>query len=154
MIRSTVSRLSVAVLFAALSSATLARADALPPNSCAGSPAGATCDSAGPHYDQPGICVAKTCNRPVVDASVDCSTCELAAPVDGGAPDGAASADAGRPAEPADGSTSAPTASLQSDSSKCSIRAVGSGSVGFGIIAIGGAVALAWMRRRRGEMKR
>jgi MYXO-CTERM domain-containing protein len=123
-----------------LASVAVARADILPPNDCPGdASAGTRCTTAGPNFDQDGVCVSSECgNR----NPYQCFLCDLtdASPVS--PEDGGKASDAG-PAE----------SDLKSNSS-CS---VGPGGVGYaggsGLFGLAAAVGLGLVvigRRRRG----
>ncbi len=77
MIRFRLARLVLlATLLAAVLIANVVHADALPPGAC--TRAGETCGTAGPGFDEQGVCLEDTCFNPFKDASVDCLMCKLA----------------------------------------------------------------------------
>jgi MYXO-CTERM domain-containing protein len=84
---------SVAAFLATMSVALGAGADVLPPNDCTSSmSAGSECSTAGPDFNQDGICVAATCGGTVHFA---CFLCELPGPQagDGGSDGGSEDAE-------------------------------------------------------------
>lgn len=147
--------LSGAALLAAFSFATAASADAVPPGDCAGKAAGSPCDNAGVTFDQPGVCVPKTCMKP--DASFDCSTCEL---VDSGAVDSGPSPSDGGPKGDAatntgngdSGTQPGSSTQLQSDSS-CSMHA-GPVVGASWLFVVGAGFLIARQRRKHKEKVR
>jgi MYXO-CTERM domain-containing protein len=110
-----------------------ALADVPPPDACQSiSSVGQPCSNADPNANQPGVCVASTCERPTPDGSTSypCALCQASdacsAKDGGGSSDGSGSGKSGCTMSP-----------LERD-----------GATGFGMLALGiGALALA--RRRR-----
>jgi MYXO-CTERM domain-containing protein len=128
---------AVTITFFAMSGT--ARADVLPPDSCASvSDVGQSCNNAGTNYDQPGTCVSSTCPHasppladgavPAEDAGTPCALCQVGATTQ-------------RP----DSGTTAPTSS----SSGCAAAPTSrDDSTGFVMIALG-LLGLAFGRRNR-----
>lgn len=143
--------LSSATLLAAFSFTTAASADAIPPGDCAGKAAGSPCDNAGVTFDQPGVCVPKTCMKP--DASFDCSTCEL---VDSGTADSGPSPKDGGPKNDTGngdaGTNPGSSTQLQSDSS-CSMHA-GPVVGASWLFVVGAGLFIARQRRKHNEKVR
>jgi len=140
-----------------------ALADVPPPDACqdVGS-VGQMCNNAGPNNDQPGVCVASTCEHPTPDGSSSyaCALCEgpdAEAPKDGGGSSSSGSSSgvssgSGSSSGSSSGSTSSSGSSSSgsgSGKSSCTMSPLArDGATGFGMLALGvGALALA--RRRR-----
>lgn len=67
------------VCLGALAFAAPARADVLPPNECPVENVGQACTTAGPSFNEDGICTVTTCHGASnPDASSSCTLCELA----------------------------------------------------------------------------
>jgi hypothetical protein len=71
-----------------------ARADIAPRDACTAP--GQPCNTAGPTFDQPGICTATTCTRSVpTPMTYACNLCQVASSGTGGAAGGSGGADGG-----------------------------------------------------------
>jgi hypothetical protein len=138
---------AAALTFFAMSGS--ARADALPPDSCASvSDVGQTCTNAGPSYDQAGVCVSETCHSaspPDGGSDYPCALCEVSDAGSSGT-DGGSSGDSGATTVRVDGgSGSAPSSS----SSGCSATPESSdGTTGFVMLVLG-MVGLSLTRKKR-----
>ncbi len=147
--------LALATSAAILVSVGPARADVAPPDSCP--TAGQACTNAGPNNDQPGTCVASTCQHPLPDGGSQSYSCTLCEAGEGGA--GSSSSGSGSSTGSGSGSGSGSSGGSSTSSSSSGSSGGGGGGcamsttardgiTGFVMLAVG-AAALAWGRRRK-----
>ena len=160
---------AVPSLLAALAFSAHASADVLPPNDCTAA-AGTSCTTAGPHFDQPGICTSETCHSGSPGGgSFACVLCELvdagpdvhdaSAPDAAGSDSGIADAATNDAAHTTDGDSGSeappPSTSLASSSSSCSASSALTGAHDTGALFVGlgalGLITATFSRRRRKE---
>lgn len=125
-----------------------ARADVAPPDSC--TTLGQACNTAGPNYDEAGVCVASTCDHPTPDGSTSYA-CNLCMTQDAGSSSssGGSSGSGSSSGSSSSGSGSSSGGGSGSSKSSCAMSPLArDGATGFGMLALGlGALALG--RRRR-----